>query len=101
MKSLTPLRYRRVLWGATMAACLFSGFTLIMSTIRVHAPKDELGRGATPANTPSTAHLTLSSAAVRDSSAPSRAPQATQPGLVEAYGRLPLTFEINRGQTDS
>src|SRR5215831_13601012 len=99
MKSLIPLRYRRVLWGtAMMAACLFSGFTLMMSKIPVHAPRGEPGREATTASAAGSADLALSSAAVRDASG---TPAATQPRLVEAYGRLPLSFEINQGQTDS
>src|SRR5262249_41673471 len=45
--------------------------------------------------------LSLRSATVRVDSAPSRTPPATQPRLVETYGKLPLSFEINLGQTDS
>ena len=53
------------------------------------------------------------SARILDDSATSRKPNpesrianpdsgsAAQPRLVEAYGRLPLSFEINKGQTDS
>ena len=35
-----------------------------------------------------------------DDSVTKRAPQAAQPRLATAYGKLPLSFEINRGQTD-
>ena len=28
-------------------------------------------------------------------------PQASQARMLEAYGKLPLSFEINEGQTDS
>src|SRR6516162_2598710 len=98
MKSLIPLRYRRVLWGTAMAACLFSGFTLMMSKIPVHAPKGERGRGVTTASAASAADLALSSAPVRDAS---RTPQATQPRLIDAYGSLPLSVEANQGQSDS
>src|SRR5215831_13876389 len=96
MKSLIPLRYRRVLWGTAMPACLFSGFTLIMSKIPVHAPKGVPGREATTATAAGSADLAFTSAAVRDAS---RTPAAAQPRLVEAYGKLPLSFEINRGQS--
>jgi hypothetical protein len=47
------------------------------------------------------ADLLWRSAAVAGDSATSHPPQAIQPRLVEAYGKLPLSFEINRGQTDS
>src|SRR5262249_11951127 len=57
--------------------------------------------GATTASEANSADLTLSSASVRDDSAPSRTAQAAQPRLVEAYGKLPLSFEVNRGQTDA
>src|SRR6516164_2318253 len=36
MNGLIHLRYRRVLWGTAMAACLFSGFTLTFSS-NLHA----------------------------------------------------------------
>ncbi len=32
--------------------------------------------------------------------APPAAPSATRQGLIDAYGKLPLSFEVNRGQTD-
>src|SRR5689334_16821554 len=47
------------------------------------------------------ADMLLRSAAVLGDSAASRTPQAAQPRLVEAYGKLPLSFEINKGQTGS
>ena len=96
MNSVILLRRRRVLWGTAMAACLLSAF--ILTTRR--------------------ANLLFSSAAVSHvaqgphfNSAASPKPQsptpdlgvgsAAQARLVQSYGKLPLSFEINQGQTDS
>ena len=50
MKSLIPLRYRRVLWCTATDACLLSGFIFMTSKIQVPAPKgssaDLLSRSA-------------------------------------------------------
>jgi hypothetical protein len=78
-----------------MAGCLLFSFILMMSKIPPRAPKGGPGAGVRSAD------LSLRSVAVRDDSAPGRPPQAAQPRLVEAYGKLPLSFELNRGQSDS
>src|SRR6266536_1303579 len=76
MKNSIPLRYRRVLWGAVMTAFSLCGLTLIIS------------------NSPRRAHK------ARPGRLPAAAASAAQPRLAERYGRLPLSFEINWGQTD-
>ena len=73
MKSVILLRSRRVLWSTAMAACLLSGFLLMMSKIPV--PRVAQGSHSNPAAFP--------------------AGPAAQPRLVESYGKLPLGFEIN------
>ena len=47
MKSVILLRRRRVLWGTAMAACLLSGFLLMMSKIPV--PRVAQGSHSNPA----------------------------------------------------
>ena len=42
MKSLFPLRYRRVLWGTAMAACLLVSFILLMTKVVVIASDSRL-----------------------------------------------------------
>ena len=42
MKSLFPLRYRRVLWGTAMAACLLVSFILLMTNVVVIASDSRL-----------------------------------------------------------
>ena len=44
MNSLFPLRYRHVLWGTAIAACLFSGFVVMLTKVPVRSP--EAARGA-------------------------------------------------------
>jgi len=43
MNSLFPLRYRRVLWGAAILACLVSGFVVLLTKIPVQVPKSGPG----------------------------------------------------------
>jgi hypothetical protein len=81
-----------------MAACLLSGFILTTGRAAVRAPK---GPPRSVATTASSADLSSRSAVLLDDSATSRTPQTTQPQLARAYGKVPLRFEINRGQTDS
>ena len=87
MKSVVLLRRRCVLWSTAMAACLFSGFLLMMSKI----PVPRVAKGF-PRPRWDMAH---------SNPAAFRAGSAVQPRLVESYGKLPLSFEINQGQTDS
>jgi hypothetical protein len=76
MQSVILLRRGRVLWGTAMAACLLSGFIVMMSKIPVRALKRVAqGSHSNPAAFP--------------------AGPAAQPRLVESYGKLPLGFEIN------
>ena len=79
MKSVVLLRRRCVLWSTAMAACLLSGFILMVS--RIPVPRVAQGSHSNPAAF--------------------RAGSAAQPRLVESYGKLPLSFEINKGQTDA
>ena len=95
MNSLFPLRYRRVLWGTAIAACLFSGFVVMLTKVPVRSP--EAARGALSLRPAAVSHV-----AQGLHSNPAAFPaKSAEPSLIEAYGRLPLNFEINKGQTDS
>ena len=84
-----PIRHRMVLWGTAIAICfVFISILIIEKPLRVPAGK----AGSTDP--------LLRSAVVVDDSVTGRAPQTAQPRLATAYGKLPLSFEINRGQTD-
>ena len=57
-----------------------------------------------PASNPSVSSPAPSVSAATNSARsvlPSRSPAASKMGLIENYGRLPLSFEANHGQTDS
>ena len=106
MKSVILPGRRPVLWGTVMAACLLSGFILSANL---------LFRSA------AVSHVTHVTQVSQSSPEPIANPQSripnpgygppavglattagtAQPRLAEAYGKLPLSFEINRGQTDS
>ena len=87
--AIRPIRHRMVLGGTAIAACfVFISILIIETPLRV------------PAGKAGSADPLLRSAAVVDDSVTGRAPQAAQPRLVTAHGKLPLSFEINRGQTD-
>src|SRR5262249_25027880 len=110
MKSLIPLRYRRVLWGTAIAAFIVSGFVVLLTKIPVQAPNGVSGapslRSAAVLPGPKPESRTPNPAYAASPNPESRAPSpgygpAAQPRLVEAYGKLPLSFEINKGQTDS
>ena len=84
-----PIRHRMVLGGTAIAICfVFISILIIETPLRV------------PAGKAGSADPLLRSAAVVDDSVTGRAPQAAQPRLATAYGKLPLSFEINQGQTD-
>ena len=86
---IRPIRDRITPVGTAIAICFVLISILIIETpLRV------------PAGKAGSADLWLRSAAVVDDSVTGRAPQAAQPRLQESYGKLPLSFEINRGQTD-
>ena len=111
MNSLFPLRYRRVLWGAAILACLVSGFVVLLTKIPVQVPKSGPGGVAQGSPFSPAAFPTGLAAQPRlvEAVSPnpgSRVPSpgygpGAQPRLVESYGRLRLSFEINKGQTDS
>jgi hypothetical protein len=65
------------------ALVVFSLCLLIVATALIAIPKPIIGK----------------SIASRDQGA--RAPQAANPRIVESYGKLPLSFEANEGQTGS
>ena len=77
-KNSVALFGRRVLWGTAIGACFLLGSIFIIGMGRVTIPHQ--------------ARL------MRTAAAPG---SRVQPRLVEAYGKLPLSFEINRGQTDA
>ena len=95
MKRVILLGRRRVLWGIVMTACLLSGFILTTRSAnllwRSTAVRVAQGSHFNPAASPNPE---------------SRIPNpgygsAAQPRLAESYGKLPLSFEVNKGQTDS
>ena len=76
-ESMVPVRRRSVgHWAA--AACLVIGSLLIIGRTRVSVPRSRMPAHAVGA-----------------------ADSANQPKVAVGYGKLPLSFEINRGQTDS
>jgi hypothetical protein len=80
MKSVMPLRRRRVLWSTAIAACLVSGLLVMLTKVPAPTPKHVAqGLHSNPAAFPA---------------------EPAEPRLVEAYGKLPLSFEANQGQTD-
>ena len=112
MNSLFPPRYRRVLWGAAILACLVSGFVVLLTKIPVQVPKSGPGAGVAQGSPFSPAAFPTGLAAqprLVEAVSPNRGSRVPSPGygpgaqprLVEAYAKLPLSFEINKGQTDS
>jgi len=124
MKSLIVLRRRCVLWGTVMAACLLSGFILttsranllfrsaavssVVSSVAQGSHKREQvtgnreqGQKAPDPNPESR----IPNPVLAGPNPQSRIPNtgygsAPQPRLIESYGKLPLSFEINQGQTN-
>ena len=88
IRPIRPIRHRMVLWGTAIASC-FAFISILIIETPLRAPAGKAG----------SADLLLRSAAVVDDSVTGRAPQAAQPRLA-TLGKLPLSFEINRGQTD-
>jgi hypothetical protein len=95
MNSVILLRRRRVLWGTLTTACLLSGLILMTRSAdllwRSAAVRVAQGSQSNPVASPNPE---------------SRIPNPgygspAQSRLVESYGKLPLSFEINKGQTDS
>ena len=85
-----------------MAVCLLTGFILLRSEIPGRAHKAVPGHVAATERVASGADVSLGFAAVFDDAARNiRAPLPAPPRLADPYGKLPLSFEINRGQTDS
>jgi len=76
---------------AVITACLVSGFVVLLIKIPVQAPKGALS-GPNPEHVAQGSHF---------NPAAFPAGSTAQAGLVEAYGKLPLSFELNKGQTDS
>ena len=104
MNSVILLRRRRVLWGTVMTACLLSGLILMTRSANL------LWRSAAVPRVAQGFPLARRDGAQYNPAASpnpeSRIPNpgygsAAQPRLAESYGKLPLSFEINKGQTDS
>ena len=96
MKRVIILGRRRALWATAMAVCLLSGFILTTSSAKL------LFRSA--AEKPANGQWPIAKGVAQGShSNPAVFPagSAVQPRLVESYGKLPLSFEINQGQTDA
>src|SRR5215470_15397550 len=75
---------------AVITACLVSGFVVLLIKIPVQAPKGALS-GPNPEHVAQGSHFN-----------PAAFPaKSAQPSLIESYGKLRLSFEINKGQTDS
>src|SRR5215469_131430 len=79
------------------AAALIFVVVVLSSALTI---KNDADANVTPSAAQSSSARVLSrpAAAVRDSSI--RPPQASQARLLAAYGKLPLSFEANRGQSD-
>ena len=118
MKSLIPLRYRRVLWGTAILACLVFGFVVLLTKIPVQVPNGVSGapslRSAAVLPGPKPESRIPNPAYAASPNPESRAPSpgygvlpspnpesripkpdlgsAAQPRLVEAYGKLPLAL---------
>jgi hypothetical protein len=95
MKSVIHLRHRRALWMTAMAACLLSGFMLTTPSVNLLFRSAAVLRVAQG--------LYFNPAASTNPGSPTSNPgygSAAQPRVVESYGRLLLSFEINQGQTD-
>jgi len=90
-----------VLWGAAMLACLFSGFVVLLTEIPVQVPKGAFLGPKPGSRTPSPGYGVLPSPNPESRIPKSDLGPAAQPRVVEAYGKLPLSFEMNKGQTDS
>jgi hypothetical protein len=117
MKSVILLQRRRVLWGTVMTACLLSGSILTTrsanllwrsAAVRVAQgfpfPRADYSRVSKQRSAPRRDGAQSNPAASPNPE--SRIPNpvygsAAQPRLAEAYGKLPLSFEVNKGQTDS
>ena len=102
MNSLFPLRYRRVLWGTAILACLVSGFVVVLTKLPVRAPKSGPGAGVAQGSPFSPAAFPAKHVAQGSHFNPAAFPaKSAEPSLIQSYGKLPLSFEINKGQTDS
>jgi hypothetical protein len=95
MKSVIRLRYRRVLWGTVIAACLLSGFIVTMRSANL------LSRSAAISHVAQGSHFNPAAVSPESRIPNPSVESAAQPRLAEAYGKLPLSFEINKGQADS
>src|SRR5215469_6634192 len=80
------------------AAALIFVVVVLSSALTI---KNDADANVTPSAAQSSSARVLSrpAAAVNDSSV--RQPQASQARLLAAYGKLPLSFEANRGQSDT
>jgi hypothetical protein len=106
MKSVILLGHRRVLWSTVIASCLLSVFIVTMRSSKL------LSRFAAVSHVAQGSHFNPAASSNPESRIPNPGygPPAVglattagtaQPRLVESYGKLPLSFEINKGQADS
>ena len=90
MNSLFPLRYRHVLWGTAIAACLFSGFVVMLTKVPVRSP--EAARGALSLRPAAVSHV-----AQGLHSNPAAFPaKSAEPSLIEAYGSCRSTLRSTK-----
>jgi hypothetical protein len=68
-----------VLWSTAIAACLVSGLFVVLTKVPATSKHVAQGLHSNPAAFPA---------------------DPAEPRLVEAYGKLPLSFEANQGQTE-
>jgi hypothetical protein len=106
MKTVILLGHRRVLWGTVMAACLLSGFILsanllFRSAAVSHVTHVTQVSQSNPAPIPNPESRIPNPGYGPPAAGLATTAGTAQPRLAEAYGKLPLSFEINRGQTDS
>jgi hypothetical protein len=106
MKSVILLGHRRVLWGTVMATCLLSGFIVTTPSAKL------LWRSAAVSHVAQGSHFNPAASSNPESRIPNpgygppavglaTTAETAQARVAESYGRLPLSFEINKGQADS
>ena len=111
MNSVILLRRGRVIWGIVMTACLLSGFILMTRSANLlwrSAAVPRVAQGFplarrdgaqyNPAASPNPESRVPNPG---DGAATDKAERAVRARAVESYGKLPLSFEVNKGQTDS
>ena len=103
MNSVILLRRRRVIWGIVMTACLLSGFILTTRSANLlcRSAAVRVAQGFPLARRDGAQYNPAASPNPESRIANPGYGAPAQPRLAESYGKLPLSFEVNKGQTDS